>query len=90
MNQSIYQELIAAGCKIDSRESDLYVKVTSVSRPIVERHCWIEKTHKCNLFRSQTDNALWWEIPFAYEPFWEQASAEFMRIAQRVADNQPQ
>lgn len=69
---TLYQELVAAGCEIDSNESDLYVKVTPQSRAIIERWCWVNKQHRgISLFRSDTDNAMWWDVPFAFDPFWE-------------------
>jgi hypothetical protein len=66
---SLYSDLIAAGCEIDHHESDLYVKVTPQSRPIIERHVWVGKFHSATLFYSK-DGAQWWDVPFAYEPFW--------------------
>jgi hypothetical protein len=68
---TLYQELVAAGCQIDNHESDLYVRVTPESRAIVERWCWIRKLYAgTTLFRSNTDGAMWWDVPFAYDPFW--------------------
>lgn len=63
---SLYQALVDAKCEIDNHESDLYVKAT----PEVEK---IIRQHACNASRfvSQIDGSLWWDVPFAYEPFWE-------------------
>lgn len=69
---TLYQELVAAGCEIGNHESDLHVKVTPESRAIVERYCWIKARNiGVSIFRSNIDNALWWDIPFAFDPFWD-------------------
>lgn len=66
---NIYERLKAAGVPIDHHESDLYAKVTPESTAIVADYKWKTNTRT---FVSQTDNALWYEIPFAYQPYWEQ------------------
>ena len=65
---TIYQELLAADVPLDNHESDLYALVTDASRAIVARyqHREIVKT-----FTSEVDGKLWYDIPFAYTPFWE-------------------
>jgi hypothetical protein len=69
---TLYQELVAAGCEIGNHESDLHVKVTPESRAIVERWCWVDKLYRgASLFRSNIDGSQWWDIPFAFDPFWE-------------------
>lgn len=64
---SIYDQLRAAGVPLDNHESDLYAKVTGESMRIVS-----EYQHRANVrtFRNQTDGAQWYDIPFAYDPFW--------------------
>ena len=66
--ETIYAQLKAAGVPLDHHESDLYAKVTPNSNRIVGGY-----EHKANVtqFTSQTDNAQWFDIPFAYDPFWE-------------------
>jgi hypothetical protein len=63
---SLYTELVAAGCEIDHHESDLYVKITPDSRPIIERHCWA--AFPCEF---TSNGAQWWDVAFAYDPFWQ-------------------
>ena len=62
---SLYEELKTAGIPLDNHESDLYAKVTSESRDIVVRSGW-----SCSTFVSNIDGGLWFDLPFAYEPFW--------------------
>lgn len=64
---SVYEQLQAAGVPLDHHESDLYAKVTPVSRAIVAgyEHRAIVQTF-CG-----SDGTAWYDIPFAYLPFWE-------------------
>jgi hypothetical protein len=65
---SIYEQLLAAGVPLDSHESDLYALVTPESKAIIDAYQF-----KCNVttFVSQIDNKHWYDIPFAYQPYWE-------------------
>ena len=63
---SIYQDLKAAGVPMDNHESDLYAKVTPDSVRIVESH---GRSH--SRFRSEIDGEMWFDIAFAFEPFWD-------------------
>ena len=66
--KSIYEKMVDAGVQIDHHETDLYVPVNDTTRAIVA-----EYEHRANVttFRSQIDNALWYDIPFAYLPAWD-------------------
>jgi len=64
----IYDKMIKHKQEIDHHESDLYVKVTDISKEIVEEYKY--KTI-VTTFISQIDNCLWYDIPFAYKPFWD-------------------
>jgi hypothetical protein len=77
---TLYEELVAAGCEIDNHESDLYVAVGKASRPIIERYCWVDKTHSCTLFTGN-DGRQWWDVPFAFDPFWRRDAVSAYRKA---------
>ena len=64
----IYTQLKGAGVPLDSHESDLYAKVTPEATAIIGGYQF-----KCNVetFVSQIDGKLWYDIPFAFTPFWE-------------------
>ena len=64
---SIYQELKDAGVPLDHHESDLYALLTVRSREIVQHY---EFSKQVKTFRCQTTGDLWYDIPFAYEPWW--------------------
>ena len=70
---SIYQRMVAAGVKIDSHESDLYVPSTEQTRQIIaDYNKEVGNNHRLNAstFRNNQDGQPWIDIMFAYEPFW--------------------
>lgn len=52
--------------KHDNHESDLYLLATKESAKLVKQY-----SKKATLFFSEIDNQPYFDIPFAYEPFWE-------------------
>lgn len=54
----------------DHHASDLYVKATPTTKRIINRYKF---NNQVSSFRDQTDprRALWYEIPFAYLPYWQ-------------------
>ena len=71
---TIYQRLIACGVPadhMDSHESDLYVKRTAQTEPIVNAAYYRGDFSTVTTFRSQIDGTAWYDIPFAYDPFWD-------------------
>jgi hypothetical protein len=73
---ALYDELIAAGVKVDSHESDLYFEGTPEARAILEKpeHEQWRKSAKGFVHndpkRLGSDLRWWVEVPFAYEPWW--------------------
>lgn len=69
---SLYDALVKvmAPKEIDHHESDLYVLRDEKSIPIVEGYAG---SH--SIFTSNVDHKLWYDIPFAYKPFWDKVSA---------------
>ena len=65
----IYAAIIAAGIPIDHHYSDLYVLATPEARAIIKASGWYGVTS----FISQIDGRRWYDVPFAYAPFWEPA-----------------
>lgn len=65
---TIHQEVLKAGIEVGSHYSDLYVKVTPVSTEIVNQY---EYKKNVTTFVSQIDGTLWYDIPFAYDGFFE-------------------
>lgn len=66
---SIYQKMKDAGVEIDHHRSDLYVPVNEVTTGILRGHGSMFDI--ASKFRSNFDNSLWYDIPFAFDPYWE-------------------
>jgi hypothetical protein len=65
---TIYDQLVAAGVPLDSHESDLYAKLTEASTAIIRAY---PSRDNVRTFVHQVDHTVWYDIPFAYLPFWE-------------------
>lgn len=74
---SLYAELKAAGLEMQNHESDLYVLVSETSTAILEKHP-LEKKNSSR-FISKADGLYYYDVPFAYEPFWDKK--------QKIADS---
>lgn len=68
--KTLYEALRDAGVPLDHHESDLYAKVTDASRAIIGTYIKSAPLIS-STFRSRLDGELWFEIPFAYQPWWE-------------------
>lgn len=66
INQSIYQELITAGQIVHGYYSDLYTPVNSCTTALIKKH-----KASASVFINQVEGGSWYDIPFAYEPYWE-------------------
>ncbi len=64
---SLYTDLIEAGIEVSNWQSDLYAPVNETTKAILAKHPEQSKT----VFRSQVDGKLWYDIAFAYDPFWK-------------------
>lgn len=60
-----YHACIAAGYVVEHHESDLYVKDAPGVRETLAATGW-----RAERFRDQ-GGALWWDVPFAFRPWWE-------------------
>jgi len=67
----IYEEMMKADVPISSWQSDLYAKVCEDSVAIVNNYVFKDNV---KMFFSQVDNEVWFDIPFAYDPFWDRLS----------------
>ena len=68
MQATIYEAMQEIGAEMDNHESDLYVKKTPETEAIVST--W-DYTPIVTIFKSQVDGQIWFDIPFAYKPFWD-------------------
>lgn len=56
---------------IDHHDSDLYVKMTPETSAIINRSGLI-RGHGYTVFTDQITGTLWYDIAFAYSPYWEE------------------
>ena len=67
-NLELFEQIKARKIPFANHESDLYVMVTDESRKLIDAYQF-----KCNVrtFVSNIDNKLWFDVPFAFQPFWD-------------------
>lgn len=65
---SIYEVCKKNGVEVASHGSDLYIPVTVFTQRLVDNY---QFKGAVKTFTSQIDGKLWFDIPFAYDPFWE-------------------
>ena len=65
---SIYTELKAINAPIDNHYSDLYVRITNETSKIIEKYGFKNNVTR---FRSNLTGQMWYDIPFAFDPYWE-------------------
>lgn len=70
---SVYNQIKATGCDIAHHESDLYCPVTPETTDIVKNYQFKGNVRK---FTNRIDGTPWYEIPFAYDPFWQKMDAK--------------
>ena len=68
MEDTLYGEAKRLNIPMDNHESDLYLKVTHESQELIRKY---DKNLTATIFKNQIDNTFWFDIPFAYLPFWE-------------------
>lgn len=56
------------GIDFDSHESDLYIPKNEITEKIIEHYNFKNNVTE---FISQIDNCTWYDIPFAFNDFWE-------------------
>lgn len=63
---SLYQDCVQRGIPVQSHASDLYIPVTEETRALLKTHGKTATT-----FTNQVEGGLWYDVPFAFEPWWE-------------------
>ena len=69
---SVYETLKFAGCRMAHHESDLYVKADPASRRVLREMLDDRRlVNRPELFSADDGSGFWYELPFAYDPWWE-------------------
>jgi hypothetical protein len=78
---NIYEEAKKLGVEMDHHQSDLYIPVTPETRELVCRYKSRANvtTFKNQLTKNKFFHELWYDIPFAYSPFWDKVQKESER-----------
>lgn len=66
---TLFAEIVEAGIKYASHETDLYLPDTPQVREILKRYP-LEDGNKTS-FKNQVEGGQWFDVPFAYLPAWE-------------------
>lgn len=70
---SIYAECIARGIPVANHYSDLYIPVTPQTTALIREFQEVGKLLSSpDTFVNQVEGGLWYDLPFQYEPYWEQ------------------
>ena len=74
--KTVHEQLKEVGCKLDSHESDLYVKDCTEAKVIIGNWEFYDNVTR---FRSQIDNCLWYNLPFANNDWWAKRATNSLR-----------
>jgi len=72
---TIYQSCLEADIETANHCSDLYIPVTPQTTTLIAKHKIAPKS-----FRNKCTGTIWYEIPFCYDPWWEQRGFVFPEI----------
>jgi hypothetical protein len=66
---SVYSEVKATGGYIANHESDLYIEANEQNKAILARYPLEQQNAR--MFRNEVTGKICYDVPFAYDPFWE-------------------
>lgn len=67
----LYTQCVAAGIPTANHYSDLYIPVNEVTRKLVAEYAAAGGT-QATMFHNQVEGGTWYDVPFAYSPYWEE------------------
>lgn len=72
--KELWDEIVKQNIQHDHHESDLYLPVTPETARLVSQYDYHDRA---TTFVSQVDGKVWYDIPFAYDPFWQECQKHF-------------
>lgn len=79
---SLYQKCLVHKLEIDHHESDLYIKAGEVANRLVLEYA--NRNVSCvESFRDMAGKR-WWDVAFAYDPFWQAQAGAVGQGAQQT------
>lgn len=67
-SKTLFHQVKEAGIPFDNHCSDLYIPVNMKTQKLVAEY---EFKQNVTTFSSAIDKTPWFDIPFAYDPYWE-------------------
>lgn len=67
--ETAYQQAIDAGLEVASYNSDLYIRHGSERAAEIVADC-----RNVTVFTADDGSGVWYEVPFAFTPFWERST----------------
>lgn len=71
---SLYSDVKDSGGHISNHSSDLYIEVNEVNTALLRKH-----GKRATTFVNQVTGKLCYDVPFAYDPYWDAVQAKSER-----------
>jgi hypothetical protein len=88
MKPTLFEAIKNAGIPYSNHESDLYVPANEQTKAILIQYP-LEYGNR-QAFTNCVEGGIWWDIPFAYQPFWDRLEAQGRTKAQALTKVQPE
>lgn len=72
--QTLFDKVVEAGLEYDNHYSDLYIKVSDKARELLHAYPFGRQVKSF----TGTDGEFWYEVPFAFDPFWQGEGKEVL------------
>ena len=72
---SVYEDCVAAGVEMSNHYSDLYIPVNETTNAILKKYSQ-KSGCQAKTFVNKISKDLWYDVPFAYLPYWEKKQQE--------------
>lgn len=64
-NMTLFEKIVQLQIPHSNHYSDLYIPVTTQTTQLLKEH-----NAPTNIFINQVEGGLWYDVPFAYDPYW--------------------
>lgn len=78
---SIYEQLNEMGIEMDNHQSDMYVPATPEVMAVIQAAHAEDPTIMYSTFEDLRTGDTWVDLPFQYEPHWEQKQSQREHVA---------
>ena len=74
---TLFDKIKELNIQYDNHYSDLYIPVTEQTIDLINEFGLM---HSATKFRSNIDQKFWFDVPFMYEPYWENKREILMKL----------